>query len=105
MLQRPFVCVVDDCRASYRRKDHLNRHLLQHQGKLFKCPIENCNIEFTFQANVKRHVNEFHDDDSTSSDVSSHKQHVCPEVGCGKVFEFASRLRKHKDAHGKLLLF
>ncbi|XVF63313.1 hypothetical protein PTKIN_Ptkin09bG0077800 [Pterospermum kingtungense] len=101
-LERPFVCVVDDCRASYRRKDHLNRHLLQHQGKLFKCPNENCNREFAFQGNMNRHVKEFHDNDLTFSDDASHEQHVCQEVGCGKVFKFASRLRKHEDSHVKL---
>ncbi|XVF26561.1 hypothetical protein REPUB_Repub14bG0028000 [Reevesia pubescens] len=101
-FERPFVCLVDDCRASYRRKDHLNRHLLQHQGKLFKCPIENCNREFAFQGNMKRHVKEFHDEDSSSPDAGSQKQHVCQELGCGKVFKFASKLRKHEDAHVKL---
>ncbi|XVF24778.1 hypothetical protein REPUB_Repub13aG0157000 [Reevesia pubescens] len=101
-LERPFVCLVDDCHASYGRKDHLNRHLLQHQGKLFKCPIENCNLEFAFQGNMKRHVKEFHDEDSSSPDTGSQKQHVCQEVGCGKVFKFASKLKKHEDAHVKL---
>ncbi|XWS15391.1 hypothetical protein CRYUN_Cryun35bG0092900 [Craigia yunnanensis] len=101
-LERPFVCLVDDCHASYRRKDHLNRHLLQHQGKLFKCPIENCNREFAFQGNMKRHVKEFHDEDLSSSEAGCQKQHVCQEVGCGKVFKFASKLRKHEDAHVKL---
>ena len=83
----------------------MNRHLLQHQGKLFKCPIENCNREFAFQGNMKRHVKEIHDEDSSSSESGSEKQHVCQEVGCGKVFKFASKLRKHEDAHGKLLFF
>ncbi|XVE61565.1 hypothetical protein DITRI_Ditri06bG0050700 [Diplodiscus trichospermus] len=100
-VERPFICLVDDCHASYRRKDHLNRHLLQHQGKLFKCPIENCNREFAFQCNLKRHVKGFHKD-SSSSDAGNEKQHVCQEVGCGKVFKFASKLRKHEDSHVKL---
>ncbi|KAF7824742.1 transcription factor IIIA-like isoform X1 [Senna tora] len=67
--------------ASYRRKDHLNRHLLQHQGKTFKCPIENCNRDFAFQGNMTRHVKEFHNDDSTSTSEESQKQYVCPEIG------------------------
>ncbi|XP_045802408.1 transcription factor IIIA-like [Trifolium pratense] len=102
-LERPYICTFDGCQVSYRRKDHLNRHLLQHEGKKFKCPIENCNRDFSFEGNVTRHVKQFHNkDSSTSIDVKIQKQHVCPEIGCGKVFKFASKLEKHKDSHVKL---
>lgn len=107
-LQRPFICSVDDCSASYRRKDHLTRHILQHQGKLFKCPVENCNLEFVFPSNIKRHTEKFHNDadnESPASSVGGQKQHVCQEVGCGKVFKFASQLQKHADSHGKVVFF
>lgn len=99
------MCTVDDCHASYRRKDHLTRHLLLHEGKTFKCPVVNCNIEFSVQGNVKRHVEEIHDGSSTAAADKSHKQHVCPEIGCGKVFEFPSKLKKHEDSHGRLFFF
>ncbi|XP_027342164.1 transcription factor IIIA isoform X2 [Abrus precatorius] len=101
-LERPYVCTVNDCQASYRRKDHLTRHLLLHQGKTFKCPIDNCNLEFTVQGNMKRHVNEIHDDSSINASVKSEQQYLCPEIGCGKVFRFASKLQKHEDSHVKL---
>ncbi|XP_062153779.1 transcription factor IIIA-like [Alnus glutinosa] len=101
-LERPYKCPVDDCHSSYRRKDHLTRHLLQHQGKLFNCPIENCNREFSLQGNMKRHVKEFHGEDHPPTDTECQKQYVCPEIGCGKVFRFASKLRKHEDSHVKL---
>ncbi|XP_061367759.1 transcription factor IIIA-like [Gastrolobium bilobum] len=102
-FERPYVCTVNDCQASYRRKDHLTRHSLQHQGKTFKCPIENCNLDFSILSNMKRHVSELHDDSSTTStSVQSQKQYVCPEIGCGKVFRFESKLRKHEDSHVKL---
>ncbi|KAM0974625.1 transcription factor IIIA-like isoform X1 [Malus sylvestris] len=97
-LERPYVCSVDDCRSSFRRKDHLNRHLLQHQGKLFKCPIENCNRGFVCQGNMSRHVKELHSEDGTYVGRGQ-KQHVCQEIGCGKVFLFASKLRKHESSH------
>ncbi|KAF8402348.1 hypothetical protein HHK36_013302 [Tetracentron sinense] len=75
-----FTCPIDDCHSSYRRIDHLTRHLLQHQGKLFICPVENCN----------------------RNSGEGPKQHVCQEIGCGKAFKFASKLRKHEDSHVKL---
>ncbi|KAJ1432554.1 Zinc finger C2H2-type [Sesbania bispinosa] len=101
-INRPYVCTVNDCQSSYRRKDHLTRHLLLHQGKTFTCPVENCNLEFSLQSNLKRHFNEFHDENSNPSNVESQKQYVCPEIGCGKVFRFASKLQKHEDSHVKL---
>ncbi|KAM0016531.1 putative transcription factor C2H2 family [Helianthus debilis subsp. tardiflorus] len=102
-LERPFICPIDDCDSSYRRKDHLNRHLLQHEGKLFNCPNEKCEKKFSIQGNMTRHVREIHDDvESTDGDVDHQKQHACSEPGCGKVFKYASKLRKHEESHGKL---
>ncbi|XP_021599211.1 transcription factor IIIA isoform X3 [Manihot esculenta] len=100
-LMRPYVCSADDCHASYRRKDHLTRHLLTHVGKLFRCPIENCSLEFVFQGNVKRHVKELHNENCPSTNVGQ-KQYVCHETGCGKVFKYPSKLQKHEDSHVKL---
>ncbi|KAK8639855.1 hypothetical protein V6N13_138221 [Hibiscus sabdariffa] len=35
-------------------------------------------------------------EDSPSPDAGSQKQYLCREVGRGKVFKFASKLRKHE---------
>ena len=76
------------------------RHM-KHEGKLFECTFEGCKQNFTLQGNMTRHVKEFHNE-SASAEV---KQHVCSEHGCGKVFKYLSKLKKHEDSHGTLLLF
>ncbi|KAK3444988.1 hypothetical protein EUGRSUZ_A00567, partial [Eucalyptus grandis] len=103
-LERPFKCSIEDCSASYRRKYHLACHFLQHKGKIFSCPVDGCDKSFAYQGNMKRHLNEIHNDEEPlmSGECKSLKQHVCPEIGCGKVFKFASKLRKHEDSHVKL---
>jgi len=40
-------------------------------------------------------------DQSASAEVDLPKEYVCSEAGCGKVFKYASKLRKHEDSHGK----
>ncbi|KAM0031796.1 putative transcription factor C2H2 family [Helianthus debilis subsp. tardiflorus] len=65
---------MKDCKASYRRKDHLNRHLIQHQGKIFDCPFENCKSKFSIQFNMTRHVREMHDEsEDNSGDTNNDK--------------------------------
>ncbi|KAJ6843262.1 transcription factor IIIA isoform X1 [Iris pallida] len=104
VLQRPFTCALEDCPFSYRRKDHLNRHLLTHQGKLFACPIETCDKKFVYQGNMTRHVKEMHDDESSSGEgeIEGEKLYTCSEVGCGKSFKYPSKLKKHEDSHVNL---
>ncbi|CAA3008157.1 transcription factor IIIA-like isoform X1 [Olea europaea var. sylvestris] len=100
-FERPFTCPVDDCHSCYRRKDHLARHLLQHQGTLFECPMEDCKRRFAFQSNMKRHVKENHCE-SSSVNAEHSKKYLCSEIGCGKAFKYPSKLRKHEDSHIKL---
>ncbi|KAL6328780.1 hypothetical protein AAG906_003797 [Vitis piasezkii] len=100
-IQDPETTCLDDCQSSYRQKDHLTRHLFQHQRKLFTCPVENFKRRFAFQGNMKRHVKKFHDEESPLNDVGS-KYYVYPEVGCEKVFKFVSKLQKQEDSHAKL---
>lgn len=54
---------------------------------------------------MKRHVKELHHEASTSTDSGDQKQYICQEIGCGKVFKYASKLQQHQDSHGQLLKF
>jgi hypothetical protein len=56
--------MIDDYHSSYRSKDQLNHHLLQHQGSYTNVQlINNCKIEFAFRGNMMRYVVEFHSED------------------------------------------
>ncbi|XP_004289569.1 PREDICTED: uncharacterized protein LOC101300004 [Fragaria vesca subsp. vesca] len=46
---RPFVCTIDDCRSTYRRRDHLNHRLLQHQGKLLSVQLRTVRVNLLFK--------------------------------------------------------
>ncbi|KAJ4820854.1 Transcription factor IIIA [Rhynchospora pubera] len=98
--EKPFSCPIEDCKSSYGRKDHLNRHLLSHQGKAFCCPVESCSSKFVIKGNLNRHVKEFHE--CPDRRQQKQKEFVCQEVGCGKTFRFASKLATHEESHVKL---
>ncbi|KAH0467607.1 hypothetical protein IEQ34_002640 [Dendrobium chrysotoxum] len=94
-VERPFACPVKDCYFSYRRKDHLNRHLLKHQGTVFNCPVQCCNRAFSFQGNMKRHVKELHDDDSPREVKVEFLEIFCGEPLCMKPFTNSECLKAH----------
>lgn len=117
LLQRPFICSVDDCDSSYRRKDHLNRHMLQHQGKLFDCPVESCKRTFTLQGNMTRHVKDYHYESaptdieqpkgsasakSNEYEESQEKLLECPVKDCKRTFKSEGHMAWHvKEFHGE----
>ncbi|KAJ3679436.1 hypothetical protein LUZ60_017447 [Juncus effusus] len=105
-LEKPLSCPIDDCEMKYARKDHLNRHLITHQGKIFSCSIEGCKSKFAIKANMKRHLIELHDDNNeagiNNEGKEEEKRFVCQELGCGKAFKFASKLKTHGQSHVKL---
>ncbi|KAL0453285.1 UNVERIFIED_CONTAM: Transcription factor IIIA [Sesamum latifolium] len=73
------------CGSSFRKPAHLKQHMQSH----------------SLEGNMKRHIKELHQE-SSSTNVEPPKEYICPELGCGKVFKYLSKLRKHEDSHVKL---
>lgn len=63
--------------------------------------MEGCNRKFTIKGNIQRHVQEMHKD---GSPCESKKEFICPEENCGKTFKYASKLQKHEESHGEILV-
>ncbi|XP_078433763.1 transcription factor IIIA [Wolffia australiana] len=111
-LERPFVCPIEGCHNSYRRKDHLVRHLQHHEKKIFECSVNLCGRRFASEENLQGHTKKYHHDendvddvdDCSSSDAQTEtiKRHICSEPDCGKSFKYPSQLKKHMNSHVKL---
>lgn len=51
---------------------------------------------------MTRHVKEHHEEVPASPVSDGAEQYVCKEIGCGKIFKYPSKLRKHEESHGTL---
>jgi general transcription factor IIIA len=105
-LQRAYHCPKDGCGKSYKRLDHLNRHLLLHDksaGHL--CPRPGCVMICSNKANLLRHLRNHDlkgDDLQRSVLQKTINVYKCPEPGCGRSFNYPCRLQCHYELkHGK----
>eukprot|EP01084_Bolivina_argentea_P039876 73684_1 len=82
---RPFKCTFNNrCNKSYKREDHLKRHLLTHKNeKLFKCNYTNCNLKFNQNYHLRRHIKCVH----------GPPQYKCNY--CNNKFQKKRKLNKH----------
>jgi hypothetical protein len=59
---RPFACTEPGCNATYRSKQHLQRHVKTQHGSGFVCPVKECGQSFrnaaTFAAHKRSHTGE-----------------------------------------------
>jgi general transcription factor IIIA len=92
LLQRPYVCPVEDCGKAYMRSTHLAVHARSHDetaGKPHHCTYEGCSSSFTTRQHLLRHR-------------SLHErplQFICNWEGCNAAFAKRYQLRNHTCTH------
>ncbi|KAL2653392.1 hypothetical protein R1flu_021520 [Riccia fluitans] len=100
--QKPFPCPFDGCSCTYKRQDHLHRHMKKHEGIRFSCSVTGCEKSFSVKANLERHLKRHRENPNfPKTKYCGEKNHKCSHPGCEKAFRFKSQLQTHEDtAHG-----
>jgi len=92
--EKPHVCSVDGCNASFARIENLKIHVRSHTGeKPYPCLFEGCGKSFANSSDRFKHKRTH----------SEKKPYKCPILGCGKSYTDPSSLRKHKKRPHKVI--
>ena len=54
--EKPFRCGYPECTKRFKRKHHLEEHIVLHSGNRYKCTHPECNESFGYQGVLKRHI-------------------------------------------------
>ena len=82
--ERPFICSIEDCGKTFKRKAGLSAHRICHSSGQFQCTREGCEQIFKAVEYLKRHIDDKH----------SSMSFVCR--GCGKGFDTFGKRRYHQ---------
>ena len=88
--EKPHVCPVQDCGASFARLENLKIHRRSHTGeKPYVCQVPGCGRSFANSSDRFKH--------KRTHDMK--KPFKCIVSGCGKCYTDPSSLRKHRKRH------
>lgn len=89
-IQRPFACTWEGCTNAFKRKTHLNRHMMLHKQEFpFGCDWEGCSRAFVQKCQLEKH----------QLIHTTPKPWVCTWEGCGEAFSKHNKLRRHLCTH------
>ena len=54
--KKPFRCGYPECTKRFKRKYHLEEHIVLHSGNRYKCTHPECDESFGYQRVLKRHI-------------------------------------------------
>ena len=54
--EKPFRCGYPECTKRFKRRHHLEEHIVLHSGNRYKCTHPECNESFSYRMVLKRHI-------------------------------------------------
>ncbi|XP_001355589.3 transcription factor IIIA [Drosophila pseudoobscura] len=92
-----YTCSIENCGATFKRLDHLDRHEFHHTGKKkHACTYEGCDKTYSIVTHLKRHLRSTHE----RTEDAAQKNVKCSVLECKKMFTSDSNMQRHvREAH------